>query len=1177
MLHLMMQGARGKLHLPGMMILLCLLIFYGGFVQAQDAQSSSNELSDTGLFAFVPKQGKRQDLKLVLKELEREYDVHFYFDPTLLEGKVANSQLGKVDLEAKLTSLLAPLELVFKKLDEVSYVIRQKDEEFILPKMKTKEPEKSDVLEKISKKQLSVLESLKTLEQTISGKVTDGSSGEPLPGVNVLAKGTTSGTVTDIDGSYRLSVGDDVSTLIFSSIGYLSQEIPINGRSVINLTLEEDVRSLEEIVVVGYGTQRSQDVTGSVATVDQSSIKNVPVSTIDQKMVGQIAGVQIQQVSGAPGAGTSVKIRGSGSLGAGNEPLYVVDGMPYSSGMNQTLNPLTFIDPNNIESITVLKDASSTAIYGSRGANGVIMITTKKGEYEQTQVNFSSMYGIQQVPQRGRPELLNQREFAQFQRDRIDIAVRQTENREPTLDDYPEEYRDLESLTGKGTDWYDLILQAAPIQDHNFSLLKGTKDSRINLSVGYFKQDGVIQYTGLERFSGKLGIETNISDAFKVGASIQPSYIEQNRANTNENRNDVLGVSLWANPISTPYDENGELKPYIVAPQSSFHSAWSFANPLFILRETTQSQKTFQNLGIAYAEWEILPNLRVKSSINTILEASKYFGYIPSTVGSPNRPPTPGTGSSSNSRGNSFNWLIENTLNYDKTFGDHRINSLVGYTTQKFTSNGINLNASPYPNDLIETINAAQAIETWGENVNEWSMISYLGRVNYAFKDRYLLTGTFRADGSSRFGAEKRYAFFPSVAAAWRVSEESFFEENNLISDMKVRLSYGKSGNNNIGNYAHLASINAGSYIFGNTQVTAASVGLSNPFLTWEESHQIDAGIDLGLFKNRVSLAVDYYNRKSNNMLLDDVIPAITGFNSQTINQGSVRNTGVEIALGGSPVVGEFNWNVNLNLAFNRNEVLSLNDNSVRILAGNNDGNPTHVSVVGEPIGQFFGFVLEGIYTPEYLEDPEVINSPQVYEGNVRYRDVNGDGVINDVLDYTIIGNPHPDFIFGFTNNFNYKNFDLGVIVSGQYGGQVMNGLRQTTDNLQGFFNVDRDWENRWRSREEPGDGIHSGIPQVRPSWGHRVSTLWVEDASYLRVANLTLGYTFPQNLMESTGFIKNSRIYFTVQNLAMFTNYKGANPEAQAVNRDNTLAPGFDMTSYPLSRTTSVGINLSF
>ncbi len=357
------------------------------------------------------------------------------------------------------------------------------------------------------------LDALISIDVTITGTVLD-QNGNPVPGVTVSVVGTGIGTATDIDGKYSLSVPEG-STLVFSFIGFVTQRILVGDQSIIDVTLGEDISSLDEVVVVGYGTQSREDVTGSVATINSEAVRSLPVSTVDQKMIGQVAGVQIQQGSGAPGAGTSVKIRGSGSLGAGNEPLYVVDGMPYSSGMNQTLNPLTFLDPNIIESITVLKDASSTAIYGSRGANGVIMITTKKGEYDQTQVNFSAMRGVQQVPQKGRPELLNQREFAQFQRDRIDIAVSQTENREAVLEDYPVEYRDLESLTGKGTDWYDLILQDAPIQDYNFNLSKGTKDSRINFSLGYFSQEGVVRYTGLERFSSKLGIETNISDAIK--------------------------------------------------------------------------------------------------------------------------------------------------------------------------------------------------------------------------------------------------------------------------------------------------------------------------------------------------------------------------------------------------------------------------------------------------------------------------------------------------------------------------------------------------------------------------------------------------------------------------------------------------------------------------------------
>jgi TonB-dependent starch-binding outer membrane protein SusC len=1116
--------------------------------------SSSQSMEDYK----VSLRATNQRLVQVLAELEQQTDFVFAYNQEVARDRSRITLTLSSDLKTILKKITEQVDYDFKRVNENIYVVKSEISEI--------NPPVREVEEEVTFERRDI---------DIRGRVTD-ERGEPIPGATVVVEGTNIGTVTDIDGEYTLNVGEG-AVLRISFIGYAAQTVTVSNQSVVNIVLKEDQSSLQEVVVVGYGTQKREDVTGSVSTVNQDAIKNLPVSTLDQKMVGQVAGVQIQQVSGAPGAGTSVKIRGSGSLGAGNEPLYVVDGMPYSAGMNQTLNPLMFIDPNIIESITVLKDASSTAIYGSRGANGVIMITTKKGQFEQTNISVSSMYGIQQVPQAGRPNLLNQREFAQFQRDRIDIAVRQTERREAVLEDYPVEYRDLNALTGRGTDWYDLILQTAKIQDHSVNIQKGTKDSRINLNFGYFKQEGVLINTGVERFSGNLGIESNLSDKFKVGVSLQPTFIEQNRANTNLNREDILGVSIWANPISTPYDENGNLKPYIRAPQSRFHSAWSFANPLYSLQEITQQQNTFQNLGIAFAEWSLLPNLVFKSSLNTILQASKFYQFIPSTIGGSNRPPTPGTGRSSNNRSDSFDWLVENTLNYDLTRGKHRINALVGYTTQKFTSNSINVNASPFPNDLITTINAAQAIESWGEGVNEWSMISYLGRVNYALNDKYLLTATFRSDGSSRFGSENRFALFPSLAAAWRISEEAFFDNISWVDEFKLRASYGRSGNNNIGNYAHLASINAGSYIFGNNQVTASSVGISNPFLTWEESNQVDLGLDFQFLQNRLSLLIDFYRRESNNMLLNDVIPAITGFNSQTINQGNVRNAGIEIALGGSPMVGNFTWDINANIAFNRNKVISLNDNTVRILAGNNDGNPTHVSVVGKPIGQFYGFVLEGVYTPEDLEDPKIVITPQVYEGNVKYKDVNGDGLINDVLDYTIIGNPHPDFIFGLTNNFGFKGFDLGIIINGQYGGQVMNGLRQTTDNLQGFFNIDRAWENRWRSREDPGDGIRSGIPQVRPSWGHRVSTLWVEDASYLRIANLTFGYTLPRKIVEKLKVINNSRIYMTIQNLAMFTNYTGANPEGQAANQNNTLVPGFDMTSYPLSRTTSLGVNLNF
>ena len=1013
-------------------------------------------------------------------------------------------------------------------------------------------------------------------EQLVRGTVRD-ETGNGLPGVSVVIKGTTRGTTTNTEGKFELDTPDGATTLVFSFVGYSSQEIVPGSQTNLQITMQPENTALNEVVVVGYGTQKAKDVTGAVATINQEVIKDLPVATLDQKMIGQVAGVQITQPSGAPGGGTSVRIRGSGSLGAGNEPLYVVDGMPYSAGLNQNLNPLLLINPNDIESINVLKDASSTAIYGSRGANGVIIITTKKGAFNKTSVTMSAMTGVQTVPQKGRPNLMGQRDFAEYQRNKIDIAVFRAEKRASTPDDYPVEYRDLDKLQGKGTDWYDLLLRDAAIHDYNVSVQKGSEDSRVDFSLGYFKQDGVLKYTGVERYSGKLSMETGIGKAVTVGATIQPTFIKQNRTNTNANREDVIGVANWANPVVSPYDADGNLLPYVRSPQSKYHSAWSFANPLFVLRETTQNQTQFQNLGSAYVEWGIVPGLVARTSLNTIWSTSKFSQFIPSTIGGSNRPPVAGTAQSTNNTGEAFNWLIENTLNYNKSLGDHRINALAGYTTQKSTSSSLNIGASPYANDLIQTINAAQTISTWDQNVNEWSIISYLGRLNYGFRDKYLLTATIRSDGSSRFGANNRYATFPSIAGAWRVSEEAFLKNNKVISSLKLRASFGTSGNNNIGNYSHLAAINAGSYVFANNLVTASFVGLPNPDLTWEESSQIDAGVDVELFKSNLLLTVDFYNRKSRNMLLNDVIPAITGFSSQIVNKGNVRNRGLEISLGGSPISRALRWDVNANIAFNRNIVLSLNDNSDRILSGNNDGNPTHISVVGKPIGQFYGFINDGVYSKADIEDPNLIKTPQVYEGNPKYRDVNGDGIVSDVLDYAIIGNPQPNFTFGLSNNFSYGRFTLGVIVSGQQGGQVMNGLRQSIDNLQGFFNVRAAWVNRWRSTDNPGNGILSGVPKLTPSWGHRVNSLWVEDASFLRIANVNFGYSLPEGLMRKTGFIRAARIYATIQNLAIFTKYEGANPEAQSRNINNTLSPGFDISSYPLSRTSSVGVSVTF
>jgi TonB-linked SusC/RagA family outer membrane protein len=1011
----------------------------------------------------------------------------------------------------------------------------------------------------------------------ITGRVRS-PEGTPLEGVSVVVKGTQTGTTTNANGQFQLSVlsANNVE-LVFSFVGYATQTVKAGSRTVFDIILEEAVSDLTDVVVVGYGTVKKSDLTGSVAVISGKSLEDLPVSSIDQKLVGQVAGVQIQQVSGAPGAGTSVKIRGSGSLGAGNEPLYVIDGMPYSTGLYPNINPLTFINPNDIENITVLKDASSTAIYGSRGSNGVIMITTKKAKDGVSRISYSSSVGVQMVPEQGRPKMLNAKEFAQYQRNQIDYWVRLQANREPVLSDYPEEYRDLDALEGKQTDWYDLILQKGLIQDHNILIQKGFKNSGLQFGIGYFNQEGVVQYTGLKRYTANIGYNFNIGEKINIDLSLKPTYIDQDRALTGMGRDvDVTGISLWANPTMSPYDGNGDLIPFINVPKTIYGRAnWDFPNPLFILRESKRNNKDFRNLGIAGISWKPLQGLILKSTISSLIRESKYSEYIPSTIGSSNNPPKPGRGKSNLSNTSTFDWLIENTLNYSKTVADnHSFNLLLGYSAQRSTDRGIDLNAGPYVNDLITTLNAASDITSWGESYEAASMVSYIGRLNYAYKGKYLFTSTFRSDGSSRFGVNKRFASFPSLAVAWKISDENFIQDIHFIDEMKLRASWGKSGNNNIGNYSHLPIVTLGQYVFNNTINSAATVGLFNPDLAWEESAQVDVGLEMSVLTNRLNFTVDYYKRRTNNMLMNDLIPAITGFNSQLVNKGLVQNSGWEIGINTKPLIGKFRWTANFNIAFNSNKVIKTNENGDRILAGNSDGRPSHVSIVGQPVGQFFGFILDGVYTQKEIEDPTVAKFPGAVAGNPKYRDIDGDGIITELLDFTVIGNPHPKFVFGFSNTFGYRNWDLMVNINGRYGGKVMNGMRQTTDNLQGYFNIGKEWVNRWINAENPGDGIHAG----RPELVHRVNDkLWIEDGSYLRITNVTLGYNLSKDVTSRIGLQNGARLYITSQNLLTVTKYSGPNPEGQAQGINNTLAPNYDLNSYPIARIVSVGLNINF
>ncbi|QNL50451.1 TonB-dependent receptor [Olivibacter sp. SDN3] len=1008
----------------------------------------------------------------------------------------------------------------------------------------------------------------------VSGLVSD--SQGPVPGVSVLLKGEQQGTTTDASGAYSIEV-EKGNTLIFRNMGYAEKEVVIGDSQQVDVFLEATSEGLDEVVIIGYGSQQRRDLTGSVSTVSQEAIQDIPVPGVDQKLVGKVAGVQIRTITGTPGGGSSIKIRGSGSIGAGDDPLFVVDGFPLTSSEGRASNPLNVLNPDDIESITVLKDASSTAIYGSRGANGVVVITTKKGETGAPRVQASLFGGVQQVPRKGRPDMLNAHEFAQFRREMIEDAFA-SRGEVATDQDIPEAYRNPNQY-GVGTNWYDEVFRTAPQSNINASVNGGSENARYAFSLGYLNQEGTLRYTGFERITARANIDSDIGEKFKIGVTLAPTYSTQ-RLNDFENSfTDVITSSLWLSPLIPVHDASGNRTPYITSPDM-----FGAPNPLNKLEFGGNTNKVFRGLGGAFAEYEVLEGLKARYNFNVDYSTSSGFVFNPSFVGGVNAPPETYVANSGTNRSSNFNWLSEFLLTYDKEIAPgHRIDVVAGVSAQKERNEMIQINATNYPDDKIETINDAALIQSWDQDIQEWALLSYLARVNYSLKDKWLFTGTIRRDGSSRFGTANKYGTFPSAAVAYRLGEEDFLKGKSWLSDLKLRTSYGLAGNFNIGNYTYLSNISSANYAFDGVLGGGRIINsLRNPGLTWEESAQLDIGIDLGLFNNRLNFTIDAYNRLTQNMLFDAEIPLSSGFSTAIVNSGRIRNSGLEIAVNSRNLIGEFKWTTDFNIALNRNKVLALNENNDPIFGGRSgSGLPTHITQVGHPIGQFFGYVADGIYaTPDDFDNsPKHVTSVL---GSIKYRDVDGNGVIEPVNDFDIIGNPQPNFTFGITNQFNYKNFDLNIVVTGSQGGQLLRQAYQYLYNIDGIFNVDRNILNRWRSPENPGDGITPTTNGAREIYREN-SSIWVEDGSFLRIQNLTFGYTFPKNLLGRVGFLQHARIYGSIQNLVTFTKYSGANPDIVSMNDPNNpgqnlaLAPGVDWTSYPLPRMMTLGLNVSF
>ncbi len=1009
----------------------------------------------------------------------------------------------------------------------------------------------------------------------VSGKVTAQADGMGLPGVNVVVKGSNTGTVTDVNGNYNINAPGENDTLVFSSIGYTIQEVAVNGRTTIDVALAEDVQSLEEIVVIGYGTQRSQDVTGSVATVSMENVANLPVAGFDQALSGQIAGLQISTSNGIPGGGPQVQLRGVGAIGAISQPLYVVDGFALSSTSSQISNPMNDIAPQDIQSITVLKDASATAIYGSRGANGVIIITTKKGTGGEPKVQLSAYTGVQVLPQRADPNLMNAQEFATFKKESISDQILANTGQEATIDEIPEIFRNPARL-GEGTDWFDVITQVAPIYNINLSLSGGNDKIRTYVSGGYLKQDGVVISTGYERYSLRANIDANLGQKLKVGINLAPTFTKRGKRITGgAGRNEQgFGEALVASPIPPVYNEDGTYNAMIQEDPGIF----PYPNPLMALKEVDDNSQSTRILTSAFGEYEIVNNLKIRSTFNADWQDGLRDFFHPSTVGYLFQfPPT--IPSASHSTSAYLNLLNENILTYQNTFGDaHSVTGLLGFSIQHETNRSAVFNGNNFPDDDVRTFNAAARI-TGNTSIEEWALISYLARLNYDYKDKYLLTATIRRDGSSRFGEDNRWGNFPSLALGWHVSKEFFMQNAGWLSDFKLRASYGRSGNFQIGNYTYMSQIVSSNYILGGSLVGGRLMNsLGNPILGWEKMREINFGIDIGLWNNRVFLTADLYKRNTEDLLLNAELPKSSGFSSAIENHGNIQNKGIELKISSSNIVrGNFVWNTDFNIAFNRNKVITLGPTNAPILAGSSyEGNPTNITMPGKPLGMFYGFVFDGIYQNQGEID-QGPSFPGAVPGNMRVKDINGNGVINDIEDFDIIGNPYPDFIFGITNTLTYKKFDLRISATGQVGGSKISSNQFTTHLLDGLFNVSRDLIDRWRSPSQPGNGI---VPTTNGTgYGRRmyrdINSLFVENNTYFWVKNITLGYNFPNGNAKRK--IKSARLYASIQNGLLFTKYSG-NPEVTSyVEGGTALTPGYDSNPYPVPVIYSIGTNLTF
>lgn len=1038
----------------------------------------------------------------------------------------------------------------------------------------------------------------------ISGNVSD-KAGETLIGANVFEQGTSNGTVTDIDGNFTLTVANS-ATLRVSYTGYETAIVKVTaGTTNYHVVLEEDRKLLDEVVVVGYGTMRKSDLTGSVARLSGNKLNESIVTNVDQILQGRVAGVQVQANSGAPGAVTSIRIRGASSLNASNEPLYIIDGIPMSgsgtstmgfdwsggsNGQNQA-NPLAAIAPGDIVSIDVLKDASATAIYGAAGANGVVIVTTKRGQKGSSSISYDG-YAALHV-RAGKYDMMNLREFGSYQQQLYN---------EGFLPNVDVAYLDP-SLLGEGTDWQDAVTRDAWMQNHNLSFTGGTDKTQYAFSLGYTGQDGILLNSDFERYTGRMNIDTEFNKYVKAGASLSYSRTSESIIN-NDGINGVVMQAALMPPSVPVYDFDGNY----AGPETVNGS--SLYNPVALTKDQKNTLLRDRIMGNIYAQVTFRPNLNFRSE----------FGFDSSNNLGKGFKPSYKHGQVKNEdiqiqqrEEHSTYWIWKNYANYNKSFGSHNLNLMAGTETSKSAWEGTSLRKNQLSSNDIFVIGKDGVYKDNDAWKDRATGLSAFGRANYSYADRYLLTATLRADASSKFGANHRWGYFPSFAAAWRLTSEEFMASTEgWLSNLKLRVGYGQVGNADISTYLYGSTMRAFP-TWGGTAYRMANN--ANPDLKWEASEQTNIGLDISLLKNRIDLTIDAYYKTTRDLLFQPSVSPVLGGSEWAdiatpwMNIGKVTNKGIDIALNTHNIIGkDFNWHTNLIFSLNRNKVVELDALETPIY-GKLDWYAAFQTVslikVNQPIGVFYGYKTDGLYKDaEDLRNsalPESVNihrTTGAWVGDVKFKDISGpeglpDGIINE-YDQTVIGDPNPDFTFGFTNTFNYKNWELGIGLTGSYGADILNYVRVKTEGLMS------QWDNQSVSvlnRAQIGyyDGDNTNVSNLDnsylinadknpglPRWSgndingnNRMSDRWIEDGSYLRIQNISIAYTLPKTWLKSTG-IANCKLYVNTQNVYTFTNYSGLDPEIGSYKQQAGLS-NVDMGRYPAPRVFTFGANITF